>query len=297
MDHKKRNSLSKRAPARWGKSVAFVVLLMAFLLVMWQIVRFTMVKSETGRYSNGTSVLSEPLPVELVSRVEPPPMLVSGATPVDNGFEPDDGEPVPSLEEQVRNQQVVARVEFSEEDISISRFGEYDVVSVENALSGMGEPGSPDLPLYTVSLLIPRGRVMEDIRFNVSEVSWKQNVKVFPTQLPSATDGSTPPAFVEPDESVYSRSEFLPAVVAQGGSDQRIRGYTVIPVHVSPVRYNPASGELTRVTSLKIELSTRDMTQDELQNAFMPKSNEHFDRSVKALVSNPGIMDIQIEDW
>ena len=214
---------------------------------------------------------------------------------VDNGFEPDDDAPVPSLEEQVRNNRVVARVAFAEEDIKVERRGDYDTISVPDAMGGMAVPGSPDLPIYSFTLLIPRGRVVDDMQFKVSEVPWKEGVYVAPTQPPQKPDGSAPLPFVPPDETFYARDEFMPEVVVKGSGAQGIRGYRVVPIYVYPVRYNPAAGTLTRVVSMRVELTTRDMTAEELKNAFMPRSNQHFDASVKAIVTNPGIMDIQIE--
>ncbi|MFC1498976.1 C25 family peptidase propeptide domain-containing protein [Verrucomicrobiota bacterium] len=213
---------------------------------------------------------------------------------IDNGFEPDDGEPIPSAEEQVRNNLIEARIEFSEDDISVTRQGEYDYIKIKKALNGLAKPGSPDLPVYSFTLLIPRGRVIDGVDIKVSEVPWKQDVFVSPAQPPRIPDGSPPPPFVPPDNVVYSKDALVPAVPVQDGGPQGVRGYTVVPVNVHPVRYNPASGELTRVTSLKVELTTRDMTDEERRNAFMPKSNKHFDDSVRGIVSNSEIMDIKI---
>ncbi|MFC1499268.1 C25 family peptidase propeptide domain-containing protein [Verrucomicrobiota bacterium] len=246
----------------------------------------------TVKDSSGNSGKSEKISDSDVSATPVVP-AVQGII-IDNGFEPDDGAPIPSAEDQVRNNVIEARVEFSEDDISVTRRGEYDYVEMKEALNGLAEPGSPDLPVYSFTLLIPRGRVIDDISVKLNEVTWKHDVFVSPAQPPRIPDGSPPPPFVPPDSAVYAKDELVPSVPVEDSVSQGVRGYTVVPVNVHPVRYNPVSGELTRVTSLKVELTTRDMTDEERSNAFMPRSNKHFDDSVRGIVSNSEIMDIQV---
>ena len=53
---------------------------------------------------------------------------------------------------------------------------------------------------------------------------------------------------------------------------------------------------LTLIPSLKAEVTTRDMTDEEKRVVFMPRSNKHVDESVRGIVSSAEIMEMFLKN-
>jgi hypothetical protein len=81
-------------------------------------------------------------------------------------------------------------------------------------------------------------------------------VRVLPAL--SAKTGSLPGERSLADASVFSSPVFQPEVLALPGAQGSLRGRNVAYVRISPSRWNPQTGALERVTSLKLRLTVED---------------------------------------
>ncbi len=214
---------------------------------------------------------------------------------VDNGYEPDDDQPIPSAEEQVRTKVISARIEFDANDVRLTKRNGYDYIEMDGASGNASAPGMPDIPVFGVSLLIPSGMVIDDISFKVTERFWKKGVKVYPSQQPQ---NHYDPNWVPdaPNDSVYQSDTIQPVEIVTNLGMQKIRGNSIVPVSIAPVRFKPSTGELTIVTSCKAIIRLRDMTATETAAAFKPRHNALFDNAVRDMILNEDIMDLEIQD-
>ncbi|MEK7823590.1 MAG: C25 family cysteine peptidase [Candidatus Eisenbacteria bacterium] len=116
-------------------------------------------------------------------------------------------------------------------------------------------PGRPDLPLLGEPVELPDGvRVtgVEVISLGTAVLSARARVPAAIKALP----GLGPIVRTEPDPAFYGRSGFAsPAAQATLGYEGWMRGKHVAWLQVKPVRWDPASGRLERITRMTVRLT------------------------------------------
>ncbi len=132
--------------------------------------------------------------------------------------------------------------------MSIPRYGQTDDV------------GRPQLPLKGTLLAVPPSAEYSLRILEVEEeiIPGRYNVYPVPQPVPrwdEAGDLDYVGQEFTKDESVYSRSSYYPAGVAEIGSAAFIRDQKVVQLRLFPIQYNPASGELRHYRRIRVELS------------------------------------------
>jgi hypothetical protein len=153
-------------------------------------------------------------------------------------------------------------VRVSEQDLSITRAGGFDVVALRGA-DVTREVGRPELPVMTVVLGIPGGSVVESIEIlstQSSEIERGANPR--PAQPPRVlpVPGLTLPDWrpVAPDPGIYEGTRTYPGALAEILSEGRLLGGTAVGIAVYPVQFLPDARKLRLFREITLRLSYRE---------------------------------------
>jgi hypothetical protein len=158
---------------------------------------------------------------------------------------------------------VIRTYRFSQPEIS-STDGFHQVAFDDMMLTGV--PGEPMLPYQSVALLLPPGHVADNIELTFgAEIHLEGYHKIYPMQYsqPLSKGGSGIFAF---KEDVYKTNAFYPEQMQGDLVTHFINGYAVAMTTFTPVRYNPATGQLSYFKEITIKLTTK---PDEKANAAL----------------------------
>lgn len=137
----------------------------------------------------------------------------------------------------------------------------YTVVSLGQEYGTTAEPGRPQLPYRSVLVALPPGA---SAVLTVGNEEWgtlstaqpvlpAPHFDVVDTNL-DVTNASVVPTVVA-DPAVYGSNQWLPDGAIRLGETARLRDYTVVPLELTPVRYNPALGQLTWLEHAEITIT------------------------------------------
>ena len=112
--------------------------------------------------------------------------------------------------------------------------------------------GAPELPIIANLFALPYGTeavlTIEDVQYSVYG-----NLSILPRQTPDVDMPHEPYPFVM-REDLYANDNVLPSVWATVDNDGIWAGLRVSSLRVNPFRYNPVSGELLAVSSIRIRI-------------------------------------------
>ncbi len=163
------------------------------------------------------------------------------------------GEPGRVLAEAPRPDSQIALVfPFQEQDVVFGEHRGFDTIALRNCVMPRDEPGTPALPVQYVNVLVPAGAKVIHVSATADEALFKKGISVLPVQ-PSAPTSKQPPAFVEPDATIYAGQEKFPAeLVRQEGGVHHARGWTFVSIRLNPLRYIPAKSELYLARQIQV---------------------------------------------
>ncbi len=149
-------------------------------------------------------------------------------------------------------------ITFSEQDLTLTRSGAYDVVALEGC-DVMRTPGRPQLPVSVITLALPPdSRVMGLEILDAESRELLDRVLPLPAQhpriLPVPGAQPTPWRFTDPDPSVYSGEAPYPSDVVRLVSVGRLGANAVVGLEVTPVQYLPDSGRLRMFSRLDVRV-------------------------------------------
>ncbi len=184
---------------------------------------------------------------------------------------------------------VTVNLQTSPSNVVLSPKDGFTVVKLASDRDGVGvlwttEPGSPLLPVYSGNVLIPAGAELTSITVTkVERTELGQGLTLYPVQPPRPSN--TDVAFVGPNQSVYSSGAVYPAspltqVPAGSKAGFRIAGFLFCPFE-----YRAASGSLTLLSRVELEVSYRENAVAAPVLTFSQR--EQAQRGVEAIVVNP----------
>tara|TARA_Y100000310_G_scaffold24488_1_gene23544 strand:- start:81 stop:4727 length:4647 start_codon:yes stop_codon:yes gene_type:complete len=143
-------------------------------------------------------------------------------------------------------------VSFSRTDLTILKKEDYDLPQMKGCLAS-AEVGSPQLPVLTMSILLPPDAVVEGVRTVSSEsVELKNRFDVYPVQHPSKPQEQLP--FTTPDPGIYGTDHPYPSQSVQLTASGNMRGYHIVSLLVYPLQYIPAEHRLILHTSISFAI-------------------------------------------
>ncbi|HHE39105.1 MAG TPA: hypothetical protein ENL20_11135, partial [Candidatus Cloacimonetes bacterium] len=143
------------------------------------------------------------------------------------------------------------------------------------------DEGAPDLPGLSRFIAIPNGA---DASFKIisSRTEIFSNIEIAPApKIPLDTDKG--PLVYQKNEAIYSLNANYPENPVLLSSTQKIRGFDVVMLGITPFQYNPVTKELIVYKDLKIEVTFNGGTgyfgEDRLRSRW-------WDASIKNLLLN-----------
>lgn len=158
----------------------------------------------------------------------------------------------------------------------------------------LADPGAPLLPVLPLTLLLPPGEELLDIRVEADdgqllEGTWSVAHARQPHKLSSPDIDDTPP-----DERIYSSDTLFPAALHGEPVISRYRGFGLVTVLLHPVRYRPASGRLYHHPGLNVVLTTRGVSTPGVPPRFLAL-DDHTVNRVRGMVANPDAVDAYLD--
>jgi hypothetical protein len=171
----------------------------------------------------------------------------------------------------------------------VIRVGSYQYVQFENTLTS-GVTGEPSLPYADVRLLLPTGEKAIAIEvIGSDETLLDGTYNLYPRQ-PSRTlsDQGHYPLII--NEAIYSLNSAYPDILHGGLTTSYMNGYAFALSTFTPVRYNPASGNVSYFKTIKVIVTT---TPDEKSACALNnlKSSGQVRTRVADFAHNPLMID------
>ena len=144
---------------------------------------------------------------------------------------------------------------FSDPVIEIN--GQHEVISFGNTQLH-GRPGEPLLPYMAVSLLLPPGHEATGIRIEFfDEIQLTGTFRLEPAQFSRPLSMPGFPHF-QMDESVYQSEDPYPAKANGNLSTHFMNGFGFAQTVITPVKYTPATGEISYYNRAVVRIETRE---------------------------------------
>ncbi|MFH2000205.1 MAG: C25 family cysteine peptidase [Planctomycetota bacterium] len=149
--------------------------------------------------------------------------------------------------------------------------------------------GTPAMPVKFVQILLPLGREVVNVEVTGILKSFDTDSydlttrPIFPYQRPVPI-GNAPQKKLAFDQAVYSSYTPYPAEDFSGEKVGFCRGYTIYSMGLNPVKYVPASGQLSYYTEMTVSIEMKDTGEF---NSFLRSDNTKDRAWVQKLVSNP----------
>ncbi len=156
--------------------------------------------------------------------------------------------------------------------------------------SSYREPGQPALPGKTFNVLIPPGVQVEVLQLGANSHTvnlTKKSLpsKIIPAQM-QASKSEPPPAWTAPDPARYASRSSYPQRWYEVKDTFQMRDYTILPIWINPVRYQPVNGEIELLEKIQLRLTWPKISAESLKSAVKHDSPS-FDRLVSQIVINP----------
>ncbi len=188
---------------------------------------------------------------------------------------------------------------YSPADFTFDQQGEWTHIRMSDGVA-IGEIGGPEILSEPINILLPPGTKAKSVR--IVEASYTTLVDGIEIAPYTPEQIRPMPGFVQniqpatADKQIYSENRWFPENPVDFSGSGNIGGYSVAGLVVKPIRYNPATGEVQYLQSLKIAV--------EYKSANVPspavrsiKSAEIFRRMISHLVENPEIIDEYSTRW
>lgn len=150
----------------------------------------------------------------------------------------------------------------------------------------MAEPGSPLLPYWSVTVVVPQGmRVAEATVTPGRSVMLSGTYRIAPASAPTPASVREP-NYVAPDPAVYASGAAWPGRYGSCGLVGVKSGFRLVTVDLYPLQYYPSSGRLELATEMEVTLRY-EPDPAAVPEALTPKQLALFGGAVRELVTNP----------
>ena len=170
-------------------------------------------------------------------------------------------------------------------DYEITQSGDYNFISFENTQMA-GHIGEPTLPYHAISLLLPPGYSAESIEIiGEDETLISGEYQLYPRQASSPLSKGGSGIFLK-DKNIYNSDVQYPAKLTGEFSTEFLNGYSFVLSTFTPVKYNPAKGEISWYKKVTIRIKTKQDNKATQALANL-KSSENILTKVNTLAQNP----------
>jgi hypothetical protein len=167
---------------------------------------------------------------------------------------------------------------------TVKEVGSFKVISFENAYL-TGKTGEPALPYQAVKLLLPPGEEAVSVSYTFeNEEILSGSFSIYPQQpaqpLSIGSDG-----IFHQDMSIYSSANPYPAKAFGEYSTYFLNGHSVLLASFTPLKYIPASGQVSYFHNITVTVETRS-TEKSLASLNNINSNSNINKRVAEFVQN-----------
>jgi len=160
----------------------------------------------------------------------------------------------------------------------------FDRIRIEDAYN-YGEPGEPFLPRKTARILLPPGYEVKSIKVETGqEIQVKGEVFIEPAQEPIPASQKKF-KYSEPNPKIYQSGRSLPESIFFKPRYQGFRGFNIVFIEFTPLKYLPDKQALFYYESLKfiLEIAPKKETKG---TSDLRKKDLDFEK-VKTMIDNP----------
>ena len=151
----------------------------------------------------------------------------------------------------------------------------------------IGQVGEPTLPWQQVSLMLPQGAEASDIVVTFSDfVELEGSYELFPAQRPRTYSEDKVIPF-EKNEIVYRSSALYPSKTNSEVSTQYLNGVGFAFSGFTPLRYVPATGQVSYAQTVSVSVKTQSSRADHSRKLWLTPDNE---ASILRLAQNPAML-------
>jgi hypothetical protein len=150
-----------------------------------------------------------------------------------------------------------------------------------------GIVGEPTLPWQCISLMLPQGQ--EAVSVNVEffdYVELEGTFNLYPYQQPRPISSDKEIPFAK-NESLYHSESIYPSARYNTVKTQYLNGVGMAFSGFTPVRYTPATGQVSYAQTVKVSIETQATRDDHSRKLWLTPENE---ASIKRLAQNPSML-------
>jgi len=150
-----------------------------------------------------------------------------------------------------------------------------------------GIVGEPILPWQSISLMLPQGQ--EAVSVNVEffdYVELEGTFNLYPYQQPRPISSDKEIPFAK-NESLYHSESIYPSARYNTVKTQYLNGVGMAFSGFTPVRYTPATGQVSYAQTVKVSIETQVTRDDHSRKLWLTPENE---ASIKRLAQNPSML-------
>ncbi len=177
-------------------------------------------------------------------------------------------------------------------------------IAVKDCRPG-GIPGTPVLPSYGVRLLLPPGEGVASVRIIPGEhQSLGTGYQIPPNQAQVPLSFSGTFEEIPADPAIYGANRAYPYEMNTRPFTQGYCGHTIAYTTISPVSYNPVTGEVWWYPSLRVELETAPEPEAATRLQTLYRTNARILKNLEQWVDNieiaglyPAVIQDRDEEW
>ena len=180
--------------------------------------------------------------------------------------------------------QISDKLTISKQDIKTEKVNGYDKISWKSDYRTQ-EVGSPELPVYRVSYVLPIDAQVTSVSFAVqTKQKHEQNFNIIPVQQPVLADNPNAPAFTPSNKAVYQSTSSYPKKLYEVESDHFYMGYHLVTLRIYPFEYVPSTQILYYYSQLEFAIN---YVSSNNTNEISPQTqNLHRAEQCKTLVQS-----------
>jgi hypothetical protein len=161
----------------------------------------------------------------------------------------------------------------------------YDQIIIQGAPCS-GDPGEPNLPTQGAYLLLPPNTKVATISVTGENIKIGTGYHIVPCGTPIPLTPQAHTVVPTPDPAIYSSTNLFPGSLYQEVGLYNFRGYNILVLRLSPVQYNPVTGDVFYYPSLQVTLT---LQNENHQNTFFRGVSQDQSDLLKK-VDNPEVM-------
>ncbi|MBE6335471.1 MAG: T9SS type A sorting domain-containing protein [Lentimicrobiaceae bacterium] len=149
------------------------------------------------------------------------------------------------------------------------------------------EVGNPNLPWYSVSLLLPQNTEAQEVEFEFSDfIEIEGSHLLYPYQAPRPLSVTKDIPFAK-NENVYASEDLYPTKYSSDVETQYLNGYSIALSGFTPVRYVPSTGKLSYAQNVTVRIS---YTTSRVDKSKMLNTAPEIKSRVERLAQNPELL-------